>query len=104
MPPVGFEPTISAGIQQIYDVLLSTVLGDVFSAWCTTGQLLCRAHYFWPQPRQLVPPVNFLDQVRTLPVMMMMMMMIRTDIIYVTYQEDMRALEANLHAFSFTVL
>jgi hypothetical protein len=54
--------------------------------------------------------VNFLEQIRTLPVVMMMMMMmmmmmiICTVINYVTYHEDMVAVEANLHALSASIL
>jgi uncharacterized membrane protein len=67
---------------------------------CWAIAVLCSARYFWPQARQLVPLVNFLDQIRTLPVMMM----ICTVINYVTYHEGMGAVEENLHAFAASVL
>jgi hypothetical protein len=60
-------------------------------------------------PRELVPLVNFLDRIRTLPVMLMMIMIVIIIIIctvtnYVTYHEDMGAMEAELHAFSASIL
>jgi hypothetical protein len=82
-------------------VFISIVLGDVLSVvhcWATTVPytlLLAAVPQRSPSvlSRQLVPLVNFLDHIRTLPVMltMMIMMMIMIIIIictvtnYVTY-------------------